>query len=82
MAGYHAIPNAILHKAIDRGVKPNPTPLAHACGVSPQTMIRVLQGRPCSTSTMAAIERGLDARPGELFEPMPEDPKGSLRVAR
>jgi hypothetical protein len=83
MAGYHAKPNAILHKAIDRGVKPQAACIAVFCGVGGSTTARMLAGLPVSAETMARVERAFEAEPGELFEHMPDDePKGSLRVAR
>jgi hypothetical protein len=86
MAGYRARPNAILHKAIDRGVStPRSTvrALAAITGLHRTTITRAIAGGPVSTGTMAAIEAALHAKPGELFEPIPDgDPMGSLRVAR
>jgi transcriptional regulator with XRE-family HTH domain len=63
----------LLHKAIDRDIKPTGSGIAAAAGLPATTINQLRNGRPPSAATMAALVQLFDCKVEDLFELVEDD---------
>jgi DNA-binding XRE family transcriptional regulator len=65
--------NNLLHKAIDRDIKPTGSGLGKAAGLPATTINQLRSGRPPSAATMAALVQLFDCTVEDLFDLVDDD---------
>lgn len=58
----------LLHRAIDRGIRPTGSAIAAAAGLSATTVNSLRGGRPPTAATMAALVVLFQCSPEDLFD--------------
>ena len=65
--------NVLLHKMIDRDIKPTGSGLGKVAGLPATTINQLRAGRPPSAATMAALVRLFDCTVEDLFDFVEDD---------
>jgi DNA-binding Xre family transcriptional regulator len=70
----------LLHLAVDKGIKPSGSGIAHAAGLPATTVNALRSGRPPQASTMASLVRLFGCSVDELFEIVDDDDDEPVRL--